>query len=312
MLDLRSADAVIDAFTRGRDACTSSPLRQGCLEVIDPHNPAHAPARLIATGDLHDNPISFARLLNEAALATDGDADATSDAAPLAPPAHLTLHELIHPDTLCNGLDLSYRILARVAGLKARFPSRVHLLLANHELAQIVGAGIVKDGLNVVKAFNRGVEHIFGADAPAVLAALGAFIHALPLGLRILGAGDAGRDLLCLHSLPGPDLFDRFDETILGRALADDDLTPRRGSAHLLVWGRSQTPELIERLADAWNVGTFILGHEKADSGSLLLPPRAIVLNTDHAAGVFAPLDLTRTWSAAQIQTACLPIASQN
>lgn len=301
-LDLRNPDAVIDTLLAGERANLSSASRRGCCEVVSTDDPCR---RLIATGDLHDNPISFQRLLEAAGMS--GDA---SDPAAATPSAHLTLHELIHPDTLTNGLDISYRVLTKVAALKARFPAHVHTLLANHELAQIVGAGIIKDGLNVVKAFNAGVEFVFGDEAPRVNDALVAFIRSMPLGLRCVGAGPDGTDLLCAHSLPGPDLISRFDPAVLDRELADTDLEPRRGSAHIMVWGRGHTPELVNPLATAWNVGTFILGHEKAESGHLLVTDKAIVLNSDHARGVYATIDLNTPTTAAGVGALCRSIST--
>ncbi len=306
-LNLRDPESVISALLAGARANRENALRRGSIEVVPAE---HACRRLIATGDLHDNPISFARLMELAGLSDDNALDDAHG-------AHLTLHELIHPDQLFNEMDLSYRVLARCADIKARFPQRVHVLLANHELAQIVGAGIVKDGVNVVKAFNRGVEHAFPDDAPAVQDAIGEFIRSLPLAVRFVGAGDAKAgdggptDLLCAHSLPGPDLWDRFDPSVLERELTDDDLTPRRGSAHIMVWGRGQNSELIDSLATRWNVGTFILGHEKAPDGQLLVGQRAIVLNSDHEHAAYAPLDLRTQWSATAVAGVCRPLHEQ-
>ncbi len=188
-----------------------------------------------------------------------------------------------------NGMDFSYRALARVAALKAAFPERVHALLANHELAQMVGAGIVKDGVRVVEAFNDGVAYAFGDNAPAVDEAIRDFVRSMPLALR---CGTARGDLLCAHSLPAPWSMQRFDPSILSRDLTDADYEPRQGSAHLMVWGRGYDAELIEDLVERWGVGLFILGHEHVENGVLFVPPCAVVLNSDHDRGVYLPIDL--------------------
>src|SRR6185436_2424348 len=91
-------------------------------------------------------------------------------------PSHLVLHEIIHSDRIVNDADFSYRMLARVAALKADFPELVHTILANHELAQVMGAGIIKDGVKVVEAFNNGLEDAFGDEAPSVADAIKEFI----------------------------------------------------------------------------------------------------------------------------------------
>lgn len=204
-------------------------------------------------------------------------------------PAHLTLHEIIHAERLVHGMDFSYRALARVALLKARFPAHVHTLLANHELAQIRGAGIVKDGVRVVEAFNAGLEYAFGDDAPRVAAAVEVFIRSMPLALR---CDTPAGSFLCAHSLPGPWGMGRFDPGILSRDLTDADYEPRTGSAHLMVWGRGYDHEQLEDLVERWGVSMFILGHEKAPEGVALVEPCAVILNSDHERGVYLPIDL--------------------
>jgi hypothetical protein len=271
-IDLSDPDVVIAALTGGAEANSESGCRRGSIDVIE------SPGRLIATGDLHDNPLHIARVVEAARL--DGD-----------DPAHLTLHEIIHSDRLMGGMDFSYRALARVAALKSAHPERVHTLQANHELAQIVGQGIVKDGVRVVEAFNEGVEYSFGERAGEVTAAIDAFIRSMPLALRCR-CGDG--DVLCAHSLPSPGLMDRFDPGVLERDLEDADYVPREGSAHLMVWGRRYDAGLIELLMERWGVKLFILGHEKAENGYALVDPAAVVLNSDHERGVYLKLDLGR------------------
>jgi hypothetical protein len=276
-LDLASADSVVQTLEEAARASLTAACRKAALDVV------HAPGRLIATGDLHDNPTALARLIEVAGLS--GEADQPSD----DPPVHITLHEIIHSDRLINGMDFSYRALVRVADLKRRFPERVHVLLGNHELSQVVGAGIVKDGIKVVEAFNAGVEYAFGAETPRVNEAISKFVRAMPLGLRCVTPHG---DILCAHSVPAPAMMGRFDPSILLRDLTDADYEPRKGAAHLMVWGRQYDAEQLEDLVERWGVSMFILGHEKAENGVKFVPPCAIVLNSDHDKGVYLPIDL--------------------
>ena len=278
-MNIRDADTVIDTLLRGAHANMHAKCRRGSTDHIAP------PGELIALGDLHDNPRHFARVLDLAAIDPPPSAADT--------PAHLLLHELIHPDELeFENLDYSYRALVRAASAKAAFPEHVHTLLANHELAQIAGAGIVKNGMNVVKAFNAGVHHLFADRAGDVTSAINTFIRSMPLAVRWKHGCTDGRDVLCAHSLPAPELLERFDTSILDRQWTDDDAIPRRGSAHLMVWGRAHDQATLSTLADAWNVGLFLLGHEKAEHGALPVGENALVLNTDHARAIYLPLDL--------------------
>ncbi|MCC6284147.1 MAG: hypothetical protein IT439_02415 [Phycisphaerales bacterium] len=271
-IDLASPAAVERVLREATEANLGARCRRGSIDLIE------APGRLIATGDLHDNPLHFARLVALAGLGGDHP-----------PGAHLTLHELIHSDRLVNGMDFSHRVLIKAAALKAEHPEHVHTLLANHELSQVIGAGIIKDGIRVVEAFNLGLEYVFGGETARVDAALREFIRSMPLALR---AHTPRGDILCAHSLPGLGMMTRFDPRILERALVEDDYMPRQGSAHLMVWGRGYDAEQLEDLVERWGVNLFILGHEKAEFGAKLVPPNALILNSDHAMGVYLPVDL--------------------
>ncbi len=299
-LDLTRAEPVIGALRAGAAANRGAACRRGSTDHLV------EPAEVIATGDLHDNPLHLARLVRMAGMDGGG-----KDATP--PTAHITFHEIIHSDRLVNGMDFSFRALTRIAALKAAFAERVHTLLANHELAQIVGAGIVKDGLNVVGAFNDAVEYAFGDEAPAVQEAIGDFIRSMPLALRChvpRTADGATRDTLCTHSLPAPDLMDRFDPLVLDRELREDDYVPRRGSAHLLVWGRGHEQRHLDHLAASLGAGLFILGHEKADEGVLRIGTNAIVLNTDHERGRVLRFRSDEALSAAEAEARSEPLTT--
>lgn len=271
-VDLSDPDAVSRVFIAAAEASRTAACRRGSIDVIRP------PGQLIATGDLHDNPTHLERLIVAARLDT-------------IDPHHLMLHEIIHSDRLVNGMDFSYRALARVAALKAAHPDRVHALLANHELAQLVNAGIVKEGVRVVEAFNQGLEYVFGEASGRVAESIGQFIRAMPLALR---CECPTGDILAAHSLPSPWMMARFDPSILTRDLVDADYESRAGSAYLMVWGRGYDAEQIEDLVERWGVAMFILGHEHVENGVKFIPPAAVILNSDHQRGVYLPINLER------------------
>lgn len=301
-LDLRSADAVIGILDQGAEATLGARCRRGSQEVVKlSGQECAAGARLVLSGDLHDNPLHLVRLLHAAGM----DAEPRKGAAVRS---HITLHELIHGDKLLNGMDFSYRVLCRVAALKTAWPEHVHILLANHELSQVVGAGIVKDGVRVVEAFNAAVEYTFEADAERVSAAINRFIRSLPLAVRFGVEGSGRGDIFCSHSLPGPEMMERFDAGVLERMLTDEDLTPRKGAAQMMVWGRGHRAEQLAAMAGAWGVELFVLGHEKAEQGYMVVPPNAVVLNSDHERGMYLKLDPRETTTLEDVMCGLRPL----
>jgi hypothetical protein len=205
-----------------------------------------------------------------------------------SPDHHVVLHELVHSDVLVNGLDLSHRLLARVAQLVLMHPRQVHVLLGNHELAQLAGHRVSKGAGDNVELFNDGLAFAFGEEWPTVAEAINGFIAAMPLA----AGSDSG--LLCAHSLPASRTFDRFDPGVLDRELAEEDYAARTGSAYLMVWGRGFDEQHVEMLAERWGVELFVVGHEHVDSGLAVRGPRLVVLNSDHDLGTVVPVDLAR------------------
>lgn len=263
----RRASDVMALFRAAAESMRSAPNREGCISKIP------SQGRLLATGDLHDNPMHYAKVVSLAAL----DAD---------PDHHVILQELIHGERTMNGLDLSYRMLVKVAQLILDYPGQVHPLLANHELAQMAGHSVSKGGGCMTTRFTDGLEFVFGDDAEGVAEAMGVFVMAMPLAAR----SDHG--IFCSHSLPGPAMMTRFDLDIVERDLVPDDYLPLHGSAWMMVWGRGHTPEQMESIADRWGVSLFLLGHAFVENGIEIGGPRTILLNTDHDRAAVLPIDL--------------------
>ncbi len=266
-LDLRNAESVCETLERAAELLHASPLRSGCVHRLP------ATGRLVVAGDLHDNPAHLQKITAFARL----------DASPTH---HLILQELIHGDRLVNGVDLSYRVVTRVADLVNRYPGQVHPLLANHELCQMLGIGVSKGYGDGTALFNDGLDFVFGEDGSAVAQSLASFFLAMPLAVR----SESG--LWCSHSIPSPETTDRFDHTVFERELAPSDYEAPRGPAYLMVWGRGQRAEQVDRLAAAWGVRLFCLGHAMSESGAHAVTPRMAVLNSDHERGRVAEIDL--------------------
>lgn len=284
-IDLRSAEQVSATLEAAAESLRSAPCRVGCVHTLG------ASGRLVVAGDLHDNPMHLERIVAFAKLEN--------------PANHLVIQELIHGDRLVNGVDLSYRVVTKVASLVLAYPGRVHPLLANHELCQMLGIGVSKGYGDGTALFRDGLDFVFGDDSDQVDAAIAAFFRAMPLAVR------TPRGLWCSHSIPSPETVDRFDDAIFDRAIQDDDYRAPRGSAYLMVWGRGQNADEVEMLAQRWGVTTFCLGHAHSEDGAHVVTPRMAVLNSDHERGRVAQFDLAADVpSAEEIVADSIPIQS--
>src|SRR3954466_14747751 len=266
------ADQVVETFGAAGDENKLSPLRQE--QVV----PLPAEGEVWMTGDIHDHRTNFAKLIAAA------DLDKRPD-------RHLVLHELIHGDHYdAKGAEDSWVTLYKAAELKCDFPNQVHFLLANHDLAQIHGQGIMKAGLSVCEAFNAAVKRDFAARATLVTVAITEFLLSLPLAIR------ANNGLFFCHSLPTDEQIKTFDFTVFDRPLTPADYKPRVGPVYQLIWGRNVTPAGVDLFANKVEAKLIVTGHQPQDSGFAINGERHLIIASDHNQGVFLPLDLTEQY----------------
>ena len=273
---------VVALLKQAAELHRACPLREGATVVLP--DAGH----VVMTGDLHDHGDNFRKILKLAALDRGLD-------------RHVILHEMVHPSRENVTVDHSLRLVAQAAALTVKFPGQVHVLLSNHELAQVRGEHILKDGRSVLATFNAGVAELCGEHAEAVHAALRGYVRSLPLAVRL------PYGVLCCHSLPAPRQMATFDTTVLGRELSDADYA-KGGAAHALVWGRRQTLEQVEQLAEAWEVDVFVVGHQPAEEGHFILVDGLLVLASDHERGVALPMDLSRPYRLHDLAARVVPL----
>lgn len=264
----RSGDAV-DIFKQAARLNREDPLLNGSLLVFPNYG------QLVMTGDLHGNERNFAKLQRFCDLGSYAV-------------RHVVLHEIIHNDLdTLEAKDESHELLLATARWKIEFPEQVHFLLSNHELAQITGNEISKNGRIVTLAFEEAVRQRYGAAARDVLAAMYEFISSYPL------AGRTPNRVFISHSLPSARDVPGFDESVLERVATDIDLRPS-GSAHSLVWGRHQTASALETLRQVLDVDFFLCGHQPQETGYEVLHDCMIILASEHNHGTFLTLDLSK------------------
>jgi hypothetical protein len=226
------------------------------------------------TGDIHDHRSNFNKLIKAADLGGH-------------PERHLILHELIHGEYYdADGAEGSWQTLVRAAELKCDFPNQVHFLLANHDLAQIHGEGISKMGQNVCEAFTKGLVRDFGHDHPAINLGITELLLSFPLAAR------TQTGLFFCHSLPRDNQMEDFDFTIFDRELTGPDYLRRTGPVYQLIWGRNISSAAVGEFADRVGARILITGHQPQEMGYAINGEQHLILASDHAHGVYLPLDL--------------------
>lgn len=272
-MPVANADQVLEVLGGATEENQSDAYRTG--QVVN----LPAEGELWVTGDIHDHRRNFEKFIKGADLANN-------------PQRHIVLHELIHGDHFdATGAEDSWTMLVQAAELKCDYASQVHFLLANHDLAQIHGEGILKGGMSVCEAFNAGIKRDFGDRRYAVQVAITEFLLSFPLAIR------TGNGLFISHSLPAEAEIANFDYGVFDRALTGNDYKRRIGPAYQLVWGRKASAEGASTFADQVGASLLITGHQPQESGYAVNGDRHIIIASDHNQGVFIPLSLEETYT---------------
>ena len=136
------------------------------------------------------------------------------------------LQELIHgvPDVpRATRGTRSHQLVDLVpSALKCQYPERVHLILGNHELSELTGRPIAKNGVPLNALFRQGIDTAYGARSASVYSAYQELFAALPLCVRT-----PNRVFLC-HTVPDAIELDALD---LGGSGALDKPAPRGDEA---------------------------------------------------------------------------------
>lgn len=278
---LTATDVFLEAARLNRE----DPLLTGSLLAFPNYG------QLVMTGDLHGHRRNLERLKSYCDLGRFGA-------------RHVILHEIIHEDvTTINGVDTSHEVWLDTARWKCAFPDQVHFLQSNHELAQLNGHEITKNGRVVTQAFEDAVRAAHGDAGPGLLDAMRGFIRSLPL------AGRTANRVFLSHSLPSPRSIAGFDSTVLSRIPTDEDLA-EHGSAHALVWGRYHTAAALTMLRDILDVDYFICGHQPQETGFDVWHDCMVILASEHNHGVFLSLDLNKPVTLESLTGHIRPLAA--
>ncbi len=273
---VEDAKRACDALHEAAQLIREDPNRRASLLTFG------SAGQLVMTGDLHGHLGNFEKLERFCALSS-------------SPGRVVILHELIHAEPEPPGApDFSIDLLVRAAQWKCDFPDNVFFLQSNHELSQLLDHEITKGGRYVLADFERGLESRYRSAAGDVLVAVKDYVSSLPLAARLANG------IFLSHSLPDALSIDRFDFSIFEREPLPPEYLPG-GSAYALVWGRFHTPELVEYFAQRLGVDVLIAGHTPQEMGYARIG-RLLILASEHAHGVFLPIDLGRKYTAEELE----------
>jgi hypothetical protein len=240
----REEAELLETLALAIEANLLTPRRSGSVVELCPETADD----VVVSADLHGHRENFAHVL---ALA---DLDAH-------PRRHLILQEVCHGGPAYENLACqSHEMLAEVAALKVAYPDRVHFLLSNHELAELTGYPIRKEGKILSLSFLMGIHQLYGTRSEAIHSAYMAFVASCPLAVRI------GPDVFVSHSAPEKIGDLGFDASVLTRPLTAEDFSPE-GSAFRMVWGRDYRPENAKAFAEAVGAQVLVHGHTPCPNG---------------------------------------------
>jgi len=251
-------DKVIATVRRAMTLLRSTAGRTGGVITLDPD----VADEVMIVGDLHGSLATFRKVLEIADL-------------PRHPRRHLVLQELIHGKPLYpgDGGDRSHQLVDLFAALKCQYPEQVHQIIGNHELSELTGRIIGKDGEALNIKFRRGIETAYGVRYMDVFQAYLELFAALPIAVRT-----PNRIFLC-HTLPDGRYLDSLDMELLDANVWPRESTERGGTIYAMTWGRDTTPETADRFAEMVDADWFITGHQPCQEGVRLANHRVVILD---------------------------------
>lgn len=262
-------DRMLNILRRAIDLVKATPGRTGHLVRLQNCT------EVLVAGDLHGHVPNFQALLAAADLTEH-------------PTRHLVLQEVIHgPFRYPTGGDKSHQLVDLFAALKCQFPTRVHLLPGNHELAQWTDRPVGKADEPLNQLFRRGVDETYGAAGPDIYRAYCDLFRALPLALRT-----PNRVFLSHSLVPGRHL-EAFDPRRLEAESYEAAEFVPGGTVYGLLWGRDTSEATAAEFLRKVDADLLVSGHIPTDTGFDVPNPRQLIVDCSQnpAAYVLFPAD---------------------
>jgi hypothetical protein len=261
---------VVAMFDRAAEANRQMPGRQGSTVTLTPESADE----VMITGDLHGHRGNFDRIRQIAALDRH-------------PRRHLVIQEVCHGGpSYPGGGCMSHTILEDVADLVAKHPQQVHLILGNHELAELADFPICKNNQLLNMSFRIGLRQRYSSASEEVRLGLIRFLWSCPLAVRL------PQGVLVTHSLPDRVDSQGFDPSVLLRELRAGDGVDGT-DVFRLVWGRDYRRQNAQAFAALLGAKFLITGHEPCFKGFATPNDLQLILDCcgDKGAYVILPIE---------------------
>ena len=266
-----SADNAIALMNAATEANRKDPFRTGFLIELPSHG------EVMVTGDLHGHRHNLERIVQLANL-------------PRHRERHLILQELVHELTEEDVVCRSHRLVEFAARLKATFSAQVHILMGNHEFAELLSLAIGKHGRVLNTAFDDGGLRLYGEEWPRVRDAYDRFWSSCPLAVH------CENRVFISHSTPR---ISRIGDMSLDylRSVSTIEALKRKSPVFDLLWGRDYREETANQFCERVDADVLVVGHTPCDDGIAVPNTRHVILDcTDHAGKyLLLPLDQTLT-----------------
>ena len=279
------ASEIIELFRQAAELNYSAANRKG--NVIE----LSGSGKVVVTGDLHGHRRNFEKTCTYADLENNPD-------------TYVIFQEILHGgDEDDRGGCMSFKLFFDILRFKLRFPDQVILVMGNHDTAIVADNSVLKSGKEMNESMKNAMKRYYGDDYKDVIAGLRSYLLSQPLVVR------TSNGIWVSHSLPGNKFVDEFDSGIFDKRLDVEDML-RPNSAYLLTWGRRHSEHTLERLAELFDAGTFILGHQSQENGFLRAGKNLIIIASEHNHGCLISFDLAENYSTDDLMNCIVPLAS--
>jgi hypothetical protein len=278
--DYQSALDVVRLFLKAAELNYTDPLRFGNILNLP------GSGDVMITGDLHGNMGNFKRIVEIANLERN-------------PRRHVLFQEVIHSANVAQeGVAVSFEVLNALARLKTQYPARVHMIIANHDIAQACEHFIVKGGSILNMTFEAGLREIYGDLKPEVKAGYAQLVFSMPAAAR------TKTGIFISHSLPDPKALETFDYKALTTPMDPAKLLASPIAS--MVWGRDLSQQVAERFAQIVQARLFVIGHTPCDTGYRIANSLTLIIDTKDENGRLLLLPLNRKFESARAMLPCL------